>query len=88
MFKQLKIANFRGFNKEVTMNFAPITVLIGHNNAGKSSTIKFLLMLQQSIGPRRSGFLVSRGETVNLGLFHNLRNALCNKDRLCFSLVT
>ena len=86
MFKQLKIANFRGFNKEVTMNFAPITVLIGHNNAGKSSIIKFLLMLQQSLSRSNKGFLISRGDKVDLGRFYSLKNTKSRKRNLYFSL--
>ena len=48
MLTELKLSNFRIFNDEVTVRFRPITVLIGRNSSGKSSIIKFLLMLQQS----------------------------------------
>ncbi len=87
MFKELEISNFRGFNKCITVKFAPITVLIGRNNAGKSSIVKFLLMLQQSLGTGRSGFLVSRGDKTDLGLFHNLKNSLSGKRDLAFLLA-
>ena len=48
MLTELKLSNFRIFDDEVTVRFRPITVLIGRNSSGKSSIIKFLLMLQQS----------------------------------------
>ena len=71
MLNELKISNFRLFDDEVTLRFRPITILIGRNNAGKSSIIKFLLMLQQSLGPG-SEYLVSQGPAVNLGKFSEL----------------
>lgn len=48
MLRALEISNFRAFNKKVTIRIRPITILIGRNNAGKSSVIKFLRMLKQS----------------------------------------
>lgn len=86
MLKQLKLSNFRIFDDEVTVRFRPITVLIGKNNAGKSSIIKFLLMLQQSLGLNSKAFLDSRGEKVNLGKFYNLKNRKSRKRYLNFSL--
>lgn len=86
MFKELEITNFRGFSERITVKFAPITVLIGCNNAGKSSIVKFLLMLQQSLGTGKAGFLVSRGEKTDLGSFQNLKNTLSRKRSLAFSL--
>lgn len=49
MLRELRISNFRLFDDEVTVRFRPITVFIGRNNSGKSSIMKFLLMLQQSL---------------------------------------
>lgn len=86
MLKELKISNFRGFGKEVAVRFAPITVLIGRNNAGKSSIIKFLLMLQQSLVLGSAGFLVSRGNRVDLGKFGELQNVGTRRKYLHFSL--
>ena len=86
--KKLEITNFRGFKKCITVKFAPITVLIGSNNAGKSSIVKFLLMLQQSLGTGKSGFLVPRGGRTDLGPFHNLKNTLSGAKTLTFSLTT
>ena len=86
MLKSLEITNFLGFSEKVAVKFAPITVLIGRNNSGKSSIIKFLLMLQQSLGINKSGFLVSRGEKTDLGSFHSLKNKLSNNKDLSFTL--
>lgn len=86
MLKELKISNFRGFCKEVTVRFAPITVLIGRNNSGKSSIIKFLLMLQQSTNPGNSRFLTSSGERVDLGPFADLKNSRSKNHHLQFQV--
>ncbi len=47
MFK-LKLQNYRGFLNE-EFDFSRINILIGENSAGKSSVLKFLLALKQSL---------------------------------------
>ena len=86
MLEELRISNFRIFDDEVTVRFRPITVLIGRNSAGKSSVIKFLLMLQQSLGPGNPQFLTPEGDKVHLGIFPALRNSLTRKRKLQFEL--
>ena len=76
MLNELKLANFRIFNNEVTVRFRPITILIGRNSSGKSSIIRFLLMLYQSAGSTNAEFLSSDGNSVSLGQFSALRNSL------------
>ena len=88
MLAELKLSNFRLFDDEVTIRFRPITVLIGRNSSGKSSIIKFLLMLQQSVDPGRSQFLTAEGDRVRLGIFSELRNSLTRKRTLTFELAT
>lgn len=86
MLKELKLTNFRIFDEEVTIRFRPITILIGRNSSGKSSIIKFLLMLQQSgVGTRQ--FLNPEGERVHLGDFLGLKNSLAHGDDLKFELT-
>ena len=86
MLTELKLSNFRLFDDEVTVRFRPITVLIGRNSSGKSSIVKFLLMLQQSAAYGRSQFLTPEGEKVSLGAFTALKNALTKKRVLTFHL--
>ena len=69
MLTELKLSNFRIFDDEVTVRFRPITVFIGRNSSGKSSVIKFLLMLQQSVLTSRSEFPVVEGAAVRMGAF-------------------
>ena len=86
MLTELKLSNFRIFDDEVTVRFRPITVLIGRNSSGKSSIIKFLLMLQQSSAPGQSRFLSPEGDKVSLGDFVALKNSLTKKRNLTFEL--
>ena len=88
MLTDLRLSNFRVFDDEVKIRFRPITVLIGRNSSGKSSIIKFLLMLQQSMDPARSQFLTAEGDKVNLGVFSELKNKLTRKRSLRFELTT
>ncbi len=88
MLTELKISNFRIFDDEVTVRFRPITVLIGRNSSGKSSIVKFLLMLQQSSAPGQSRFLSPEGDRVSLGDFVALKNSLTRKRTLNFELST
>ena len=69
----------------VTVRFKPITILIGRNSSGKSSIIKFLLMLQQS-GIRSRQFLNPHGDKVQLGDFLGLKNSLTDEEDLRFEL--
>ena len=86
MLEQLRLSNFQAFDREVTVRFRPITVLIGKNNAGKSSIFKFLLMLQQSLSLDSASFLALSGEKARLGPFSELRNVKSRKRNLSFSL--
>ena len=87
MLKELKLSNFRLFDNEITVRFRPITILIGKNNAGKSSIIKFLMMLKQTLEMPGKGFLVPNGNNVRLGGFYGLKSKASRKRNLGFSLT-
>ena len=87
MITELKLSNFRLFDEEVTVRFRPITVLIGRNNSGKSSIIKFLLMLKQSLNRESALFLNPQGGKTDLGRFEELKNTLTEKKDLWFQLT-
>lgn len=72
IFSTLSFENFRAFSEMTNIELGKITLLYGQNSAGKSSVIKSLLLLQQSInnsGDRRRGKFVFSGESVDLGSF-------------------
>jgi predicted ATPase len=45
MIKRLTVSRFRSLGKDVTVDFGPLTVLVGQNGAGKSNTIDALVFL-------------------------------------------
>ncbi len=75
MIRKVSLTNFRGFESEVVVRIRPITVLIGRNSAGKSSLMKFLLMLRQTLDSQREEFFVSDGHYVQLGNWVGLKNS-------------
>ena len=86
MLSEIKLSNFRMFDDEVTVRFRPITVLIGRNSSGKSSIIKFVLMLKQSTLSESSQFPVVDGSSVKMGTFKELKNKKTKKATLRFEL--
>lgn len=73
MFK-LVLNNFRSFQNE-EFDFSRVNILIGENSSGKSSLLKFLLALKQSLDPpnSREYNFTFRGEYTDLG---NYRDAV------------
>lgn len=64
----LKVSNFRSF-KEEFFDFRRINILIGENSSGKSSLLKLLLALKQTIHglDRRDINLLLSGNEIDLG---------------------
>jgi predicted ATPase len=75
MITSISLRNFRAFQEEITIRVRPVTVLIGRNSAGKSSVIKFLLMLKQTLESQGDSFFVTEGRDVQLGTWKDLRHA-------------
>lgn len=86
MLKNISLSNFRGFEEEISVRVRPITVLIGRNSAGKSSLIKFLQMLRQTLESQRDEFFVTDGRYVQLGNWTDLKNSRCRKRTFEFSI--
>jgi len=68
------LTNFRSFSNATKIPLRPITLLYGQNSAGKSSIIKALLLLQQSLSAGRGSgddpsLLTFSGDSVDLGSF-------------------
>lgn len=75
----LGINNFRAF-KDHKFNLKRVNILIGENSSGKSSLIKFLLMLKQTMETPKEVNLSLNGELVDLGnykeviYYHKIKN--------------
>lgn len=69
------LENFRSFPQSTKIPLRPITLLYGQNSAGKSTVIKALLLIQQTLASKRrqgieSSSFVFSGDSVDLGSFH------------------
>jgi len=65
--KRIGLTRFKAF-KQAEIELAPLTVLIGHNNAGKSTVLHALAMLGQTVeAPTTGEQLATSGPRVDLG---------------------
>lgn len=74
MIRRIRLSNFRAFQSEVNVRIRPVTVLIGRNSAGKSSLVKFLLMLKQTLESQSDSFFATDGKYAQLGTWRDLRH--------------
>ncbi len=73
MFK-LNINNFRGYVNE-TLDFKRVNILIGENSGGKSSLIKMILALKQTLEMPDISNLILTGNYTDLGTYkETIRN--------------
>jgi len=73
MFTSLELENFKAFGAKVDIPFAPITLILGENSAGKSSILQALSLLKQTRESRETGVLLlprSEKGIVDLGSFN------------------
>ena len=52
--KRLTVERFKSYRDPTVLELAPLTVLLGRNNSGKSSLIQALLLLKQTLAYPRS----------------------------------
>ena len=74
ILKALTLENFKGIREPVRIEFAPLTMLFGPNNAGKSTVIQALIYAREILergnsDPRRTEM---GGDVLDLGGFANL----------------
>ena len=73
----LKIHNFRSFQNQ-DFNFSKVNILIGENSGGKSSLLKFLLSLKQTLESPNEFNLKLKGDFTDLG---NYEEVIYNKKK-------
>jgi predicted ATPase len=76
MIKSLNLENFQGMTEAHSIRFAPITLVFGPNSSGKSSLIRSLLLLKQSVDFGNSSYqeLEFQGGAIDLASFENVIN--------------
>lgn len=86
MFKNIFINNFRCFNN-ASFDLSRVNILIGENSSGKSSFIKFLLALKQTIENRSASNLMLNGELVDLGNYYESVSRHKEEESISFSFT-
>ena len=73
MFTEIRLQNFKCYRDTGRVRLRPLTLLIGPNNAGKSTLLQAILMLKQTYEDRDVGEpLITSGPYVDLGSFHDI----------------
>lgn len=74
ILKALTLENFKGIREPVRIEFAPLTLLFGPNNAGKSTIVQALMYAREVLEHRNcdAGRTQIGGEIIDLGGFENL----------------
>lgn len=81
MLKSITLENYKCFKDRTTIDIAPLTVLCGVNSSGKSSVLKSLLMMKQTVENQLKDFAVSlSGDLVDCGEFDEV--VYNGKDRI------
>jgi predicted ATPase len=69
----LRLRNYRSFRREQRIELRPLTLIYGRNNAGKSSLLRALPLLSDSLVPTASGPLELQCAAVRDSTFDDLR---------------
>lgn len=67
--EKIGVKNFRSLRNISNIDIKPITVLVGKNSSGKSSFIRIIPLIKQSIETKISEPLLWYGNFVDLGDF-------------------
>ena len=69
--ESIRIQRLRCLSDTGEVKIKPITVLLGENNSGKSTFLRFFPLLKQSIETRTSGPILWNGHLVDFGLYED-----------------
>lgn len=86
MLRSVLLDGFRSFQSPTTLPFAPLTILAGPDNVGKSSVIGALLAFLQSEQAQSGDALQLSGSWCELGGFDQVLCASLPADRRRFSI--
>ncbi|MGL5217799.1 MAG: AAA family ATPase [Aeromonas hydrophila] len=87
MVKSMRLRNLRSFPNEENIDFIdlkPITVLVGKNSSGKSSFIRTLPLLRQSVEAKTTGPILWYGSYVDFGAYSEVIKNNSKEDVIFF----
>ena len=75
MIKQWSVSNFKSIRERVRVDFAPLTLFVGQNSAGKSTLIQSILLTAQTIQSNVTArSVILNGRIIRLGAFADIRS--------------
>ena len=78
MISSISLENYKCFENETSLNITPLTIFCGTNSSGKTSIIKSLLTMKQTVEANDSSFALQlSGNLVENGTF---RDVVFNND--------
>lgn len=85
----IRLQSFRSLLDTGFVELRPLTILVGENSSGKSSFLRFLPLLRQSVEARTTGPILWHGEYVDFGGFEETHSTFCddNEIRLGFRMT-
>jgi predicted ATPase len=66
--------------RDIELEIAPLTFLLGSNSAGKSSLVQAMKLLTTSVQSGGNSVFPLNGELASLGTFKEVKNSLAHKD--------
>ncbi|EGQ8115101.1 AAA family ATPase [Vibrio parahaemolyticus] len=87
--KAIRVRNLRSFANDESQPFVelkPLTIFVGKNSCGKSSLLRTLPLLRQSVEERTSGPILWYGTYADFGMFHQAKHKYSKEDIIYFDL--
>jgi predicted ATPase len=83
MIKQWSVSNFKSIRERVSIEFAPLTLFVGQNSAGKSTLIQSILLTAQTIQSNVTArSVILNGRIIRLGDFSDIRANNSNDEKI------
>ena len=80
--ESIGVKNFRSLKNLDPVEIKPITVLVGENSCGKSSFLRLLPLLKQSLEKNIDGPFAFFGEYVDFGDFDTVLNSSAHENKI------
>ncbi len=84
--RSLSLQGYRAFSERTKLEFRPLTLLFGYNSAGKSSLLRALRFLADSVDPNTTGPLDLDSRAIRKASFRDLLSAHRKSERIEFEL--
>src|ERR1051325_7163930 len=87
MLNGIRLRNFRSLADSGMIELRPITLLLGQNSSGKSTFLRALPLLRQSLRIRSNAPLLWYGDLVDFGSIREVKSSFAAEDdsvAVCF----